>query len=143
MLACRESPQPGVTTTTVVSQAEATSTSIWPTPTVSTSTTGIPAAPSTRSASGTASARPPRWPRVAIERMNTLGVGGVVLHADPVAQDGAAAERRGGVDGEDGDLVDRLGRPAAVPGQPPRATVISRSQSVDFPAPGAPVSPTV
>ena len=34
-----ESPQPGVTTTTVVSAADAISTSIWPTPTVSTMTT--------------------------------------------------------------------------------------------------------
>ena len=30
---------------------------------------GLPAASSTRAASGVASARPPRWPRVAIERM--------------------------------------------------------------------------
>ena len=86
-----ESPHPGVTTTTVVSAAEATSTSIWPTPTVSTRTSGNPAAPSTRTASGTARARPPRWPRVAIERMKTVRVGGVVLHPDPVAQDGPAA----------------------------------------------------
>ena len=32
-----------------------------------------PTASSTRTASGVASARPPRWPRVAIERMNTPG----------------------------------------------------------------------
>ena len=34
---------------------------------------GLPAASSTRTACGVASARPPRWPRVAIERMNTPG----------------------------------------------------------------------
>ena len=33
------------------------------------------------------------------------GVGGVVLHADPVAEDGAAGERRRRVDGQHGDLV--------------------------------------
>ena len=42
LLACMESPQPGVTTTTVVSAAEAISTSICPTPTVSTITTAHP-----------------------------------------------------------------------------------------------------
>ena len=73
MFACMESPQPGVTTTTVVSAADAISTSIWPTPTVSTITTGTPAAPSSRTASGTASDNPPRCPRVAMERMNTVG----------------------------------------------------------------------
>ena len=71
LLACTASPQPGLTTTTVVSAAPATSTSTWPTPTVSTITHGHPAASSTRTASGVASASPPRWPRVAIERMNT------------------------------------------------------------------------
>ncbi len=39
LFACMESPHPGVTTTTVVSAADAISTSIWPTPTVSTITT--------------------------------------------------------------------------------------------------------
>ena len=68
-----ESPQPGVTTTAVVSAADAMSTSIWPTPTVSMMTTPNPAAPSRRTASGTASERPPRCPRVAMERMKTVG----------------------------------------------------------------------
>ena len=69
MFACTPSPQPGFTTTTVVSAFPAISTSTWPTPTVSTSTHGFPAASSTRAASGVASASPPRWPRVAIDRM--------------------------------------------------------------------------
>ena len=73
MLACIESPQPGVTTTAVVSAADAISTSIWPTPTVSTITTPMPAAPSRRTASGTASDSPPRCPACAMERMKTVG----------------------------------------------------------------------
>ena len=65
------SPIPGASSTRVVSAAEATSTSAWPTPTVSTSTTSQPAASSTRIACGVAQARPPRWPREAIDRMKT------------------------------------------------------------------------
>lgn len=48
---------------------EAISTSDWPTPTVSTRITSQPAASSTRIACGADQASPPRWPRVAIERM--------------------------------------------------------------------------
>jgi len=48
------SPMPGATVTSVVSASEAISTSAWPTPTVSTSTTANPAASSTRSAWGAA-----------------------------------------------------------------------------------------
>ena len=58
------------------------------------------------------------------------GVGRVVLHAHAVAEDRAAAERAGRVDGEHADRrvlgADRATR---------------RSVSVDFPAPGAPVIP--
>ena len=74
LLACIASPQPGLVTTTVVSAADAMSTSIWPTPTVSTRARRKFAAPSTRRASGTARESPPRWPRVAIERMNTCSL---------------------------------------------------------------------
>lgn len=63
------SPMPGASSTTEVSAWEAISTSDWPTPTVSTRTTSQPAASSTRMACGADQARPPRWPRVAIERM--------------------------------------------------------------------------
>ena len=49
--------------------APAISTSLCPTPTVSTRITSQPAASSTRSACGVAQASPPRWPREAIERM--------------------------------------------------------------------------
>ena len=60
LLACTASPQPGLTTTTVVSAFPATSTSTWPTPTVSSSTHFRPTASSRRIASGVASDRPPR-----------------------------------------------------------------------------------
>ena len=73
LAACTLSPQPGLTTTTVVSALPATSTSTCPTPTVSTTIQRWPDASSRRIASGVASDRPPRWPRVAIDRMNTPG----------------------------------------------------------------------
>ncbi|CAM3610059.1 hypothetical protein STAL104432_26180 [Streptomyces albus] len=63
------SPIPGASSTTLVSACAAMSTSDWPTPTVSTRITSQPAASSTRTACGAAHARPPRWPRVAIDRM--------------------------------------------------------------------------
>ena len=71
LFACTESPQPGFTTTTVVSALPAISTSTWPTPTVSTRTHKRPMASSRRIASGAARDKPPKCPRVAIERMNT------------------------------------------------------------------------
>ena len=88
------SPMPGASSTTVVSASPATSTSDWPTPTVSTSTTSQPAASSTRSACGVVHDRPPRWPRDGHRADVDLGVEGVVLHADPVAEQRAAGERR-------------------------------------------------
>ncbi|CAB4908220.1 unannotated protein [freshwater metagenome] len=54
------SPMPGATSTRVVSAREATSSSDWPTPTVSTTTTSQPAPSSTRSACGVAHDSPPR-----------------------------------------------------------------------------------
>ena len=68
-----ESPEPGISTSTTVSAIPITSTSLWPVPTVSRKTTSLPAASSTSSAWSVASARPPRWPRVPIERMKTPG----------------------------------------------------------------------
>ena len=104
LLACTASPQPGFTTTTVVSASPAISTSTWPTPTVSTSTQ--------RRADGVE--HPDRLGRgqreaaeVAPRRHRAdehAGVDGVVLHADPVAEDGAAGERRRRVDGQHRDL---------------------------------------
>jgi hypothetical protein len=68
-----ESPEPGISTSTTVSAMPITSTSPWPVPTVSRKTSSFPAASSTSSACSVASARPPRWPRLPIERMKTSG----------------------------------------------------------------------
>ncbi len=109
------SPMPGASSTTVVSARPATSTSDCPTPTVSIRTTSQPAASSTRSACGVAHASPPRWPAAGHRPDVDAAVGGVVLHPDPVAEQRAAGERRGRVDGEDADpAVARAvgGRPA-------------------------------
>ena len=66
-----ESPEPGWRTSTTVSATDATSTSLCPTPTVSSRSTSMPAASRMSSAWSVASATPPRWPRVLIERMKT------------------------------------------------------------------------
>ena len=71
LIAWTSSPISGASSTTVVSAAAATSTSLWPVPTVSSSTTSKPAASSTVAATVDVAARPPAWPRDAIERMNT------------------------------------------------------------------------
>ena len=63
----------GASTSTTVSAAPATSTSDWPTPTVSTRTTSKPAAVEHAQRLRDATARPPRCPRVAIDRMKTPG----------------------------------------------------------------------
>ena len=82
---------PGASSTTTLSASEAIATSACPTPTVSTMISSKPAASRTRMACGVAAASPPRWPRLAIDLMNTCVVGGVLLHPDPVAR---AARRR-------------------------------------------------
>ncbi len=70
-MAWTSSPISGAWTTTVVSAMAATSTSLWPVPTVSMKTSGKPTASSTAAAATVAVARPPAWPRAAIERMKT------------------------------------------------------------------------
>ena len=55
------------------SATPATSTSLWPTPTVSMMTVSQPSSPITRTTPLTPSARPPRWPREAIDRTKTIG----------------------------------------------------------------------
>ena len=92
-----------------------------------------PAASSARTTSRVEAASPPRLPRLAMLRMKTLSVARQFLHADTVAQDGAAGEPAAGIDGEDADL---LFRAAAA-----RAPVASLS--VLLPAPGDPVNPTM
>ena len=107
-----ESPQPGVTTTAVVSAADAMSTSIWPTPTVSMMTTPKPGR-----------AEHPHGVGHGQREAAQVAPGGhgadedgrvqrVLAHAHPVAQDGPAAERRGRIDGQHRHLRHRLG-PAA------------------------------
>ncbi len=125
-------PCPGASSTSVVSASEATSTSAWPTPTVSTSTTSQPAPSSTRTACGVAAASPPRWPAAGHRPDVDARVGGVVLHADPVAEDRAAGERAGRVDGEHADPV-----PAARAARGP-----ARWWWSTCPRPGEPVRPT-
>ena len=57
---------------------------------------------------------------------------GVRLHAQPIAEDRAAGERAGRIDG---DHADGLAAPCGV-------SAVSRSTSVLLPAPGGPVTPT-
>ena len=71
MIAWTSSPISGASRTTVVSAAAATSTSLWPVPTVSSRTRSNPAASSTAAAAVEVDASPPACPRDAIERMNT------------------------------------------------------------------------
>ena len=68
-----ESPEPGISTSTTESAWSITSTSAWPTPTVSRNTSSLPAASISSAVCSAASARPPSAPRVAIERMKTPG----------------------------------------------------------------------
>src|SRR6266478_6373574 len=63
------SPSPGTSTTITQSASRTMSISSWPTPTVSMSTCVFPAASSSSATSAVARARPPRKPRVAIERI--------------------------------------------------------------------------
>ena len=124
-------PQPGVTTTIVVSAVPAIATSTWPTPTVSTRTHAYPAASSTRTACGVARDSPPISPARGHGAHEHAVVGVVILHADAVAEDGAAGEGARGIDREHRHPVAARRRRATRP-----------SVSVDFPAPGAPVIPT-
>ena len=68
-----ESPEPGISASTIVSAWSTMSISAWPTPTVSISTSSLPAASIASATCRAASERPPRAPREAIERMKTPG----------------------------------------------------------------------
>jgi hypothetical protein len=70
-MAWTSSPISGASRTTVVSAAAATSTSLCPVPTVSRRTMSKPQASRTAAAAAEVEARPPAWPRAAIERMKT------------------------------------------------------------------------
>ena len=132
LAACMASPDPGGTTTSVVFAAPATSISTWPTPTVSTSTNGRPAASMARMASGVAKARPPRWPRVAIDRMKTPW---------SVACDCMRTRSPRKAPPEKGDEGSTAS--TATSRSSARVVAISRSTSVDLPEPVGPVTPTV
>ena len=112
LIAWTSSPISGASRTTVVSAAAATSTSLWPVPTVSSRIRSKPAASRTAAAAADVEASPPAWPREAIERMKTSSSRGVRLHPDAIAEERPAGDRARGVDRDDGR---RCGRP---PGSP-------------------------
>ena len=86
-----------------------------------------------RTASGAASAMPPRCPRVAIDRMNTPGsVACSCMRTRSPEQRAPRVRARSG--------RPRARRPRVARPRPART---SPAASVDFPTPGAPVSPTV
>ena len=129
-MACTSSPDSGVSTTTTVSAASATPSSVWPTPTVSRRMRPN-ALPSIRSiTSCTASARPPPAPRVAIERMKT-----------------PRSSRRGAMRTRSPSNAPpeygEVGSTATIATSSPasRQTRASAAARVDFPAPGGPVIP--
>ena len=109
------------------------SSSVWPTPTVSTSTQSNPAASRSFCVSAVARARPPRLPRVAMLRMKTPGssVWACIRIRSP-----RTAPPVNGLVG-----IDRDRRSTVAPVF--RIAAVSRSTSVLFPAPGGPVMPTV
>ena len=112
--ACTASPEPGMRTSRTVSAIPITSTSLCPAPTVSRKTTSLPAASSTSSACSVASARPPRWPRVPIERMKTSGSRKWSLSR---IRSPSSAPCVNGLDGIDRDDADRHVALADVPDQ--------------------------
>src|SRR5690242_13139811 len=125
------SPDSGTSTSTVVSALRAMSSSVWPTPTVSTRMRANPNASSRSAASSVVVARPPCAPRVAIERMKTCGS----RLADSMRmRSPSSAPPVNGL----------VGSTATTPTESPwaRYSWISRSVSVLFPAPGGPVMPT-
>ena len=100
-----ESPEPGISTSTTESAWSITSTSAWPTPTVSRKTSSLPAASISSAACSAASASPPSAPRRRHRADEDAGVEEVLGQPDAVAEQRAAAERRRRVDREHGDLA--------------------------------------
>ena len=125
----RTSPAPGWTTTATLSAASATSVSDCPTPTVSITTTSKATA-SAWAAARVAAARPPSRPPAAIERTNRpRSPGSASIRARSPSS--APPERR-----DEGSTASTATvRPRA------RQTRASAPRSVDFPAPGGPVTP--
>ena len=131
LIAWTSSPISGASRTTVVSAAAATSTSLWPVPTVSSRMTSKPAASSTVAAATDEAASPPAWPREAMLRMKTPSSAAYDCirtrsprSAPPVI-------------GDDGSTA-----MTATDRPPARSSPMSAATSVLLPAPGAPVIPT-
>ena len=103
LIAWISSPRPGAETTTTLCAAWTMSTSSWPTPTVSMSTTSKPAASSTSTTSSVAAGKPAQRAARRHAADEDAGIAGQIEHADAVAEDGAAGERAGGIDGDDAD----------------------------------------
>ena len=131
LIACTSSPMPGTSTTTVTCARPAISTSSCPTPTVSMRTKSLPAASSRRAMSAGGAGQAAERAARGHGADEDAGVGVVLLHADAVAEDGAA-----------GDAAARDRRPRSPPCcLPARSARASASTSVLLPAPGAPVMP--
>ena len=130
LMAWISSPMPGTRTTQQVWTQDTTSTSSWPTPTVSTITVSKPAASRRSMASCVARARPPRAPRVAMLRMKIPG---------------SAAQRpmRMRSPRMAPPLKGDVGSTARMPTRWPWARRVRATWSVRvlFPAPGEPVMP--
>ncbi len=129
--ACTASPIPGASSTSVVSAADAISTSDCPTPTVSISTISNPAASSTRTPCRVAAASPPRCPRDAMDRMKTSG--SLACSCMRTRSPSSAPPEKG----EDGSTATTPTRLPSLRYSRSIAEVV-----VDFPTPGDPVSPT-
>ena len=122
-----ESPEPGISTSTIVSAWSMMSISAWPTPTVSTNTSSRPAASSSSAACNAASESPPSAPRLAIERMNTPGS----RKCSPRRMRSPSSAPC--VNGEDGSIDST---PTVRPTS--RRAFVSAPISVDLPTPGGP-----
>src|SRR5206468_275395 len=130
-ITCTASPASGTRTTTTVSASRMTSSSVCPTPTVSTSTLSTPNASRRRIMSRVARARPPWLPRVERLRMKTPGSRKCACMR---MRSPSTAPPLNGLDGSTATMPMR--RSAA------RRCAVRRSVSVDLPAPGGPVTPT-
>src|SRR5437773_1190678 len=129
-ITCTASPASGTRTTTVVSARRITSSSVCPTPTVSTRMRSMPKASRRRITSRVARATPPWLPRLARLRMNTPG-----------SRKWACMRMRSPSTAP--PLKGLVGSTATTPTRWPaaRSRAVMRSLSVDFPAPGGPVTP--
>ena len=126
------SPIPGASSTTTESASEAMATSACPTPTVSMMISSNPAASSTRMACGVEAASPPRWPRLAIDLMNTWS--SAACSCIRTRSPSSAPP----VNGEVGSTASTATlRPAA------RNAPTSALVTVDLPTPGDPVRPMI